>query len=405
VKNRLKVMIDANLPVIGVFTRDTINFPDVIERLVGKKPQLWGAKSKPIGGGLYYNIIDFGLKIQQMPDLDKLYKAMLGLQATILVVNPPEIYDPMFAGGEVPTPKEMLIEAMVSVVGDPKKANSLCTALGGVTLKEAVELASITMARDASLTAQGIVDTRRTYFQGQQGLTLVASHQNFYEPHQALAAYIKAEKASFLHETDPRLIPRGLLMTGPPGVGKTAGAKYIAEQWGVPLYRFDVATTQSKWVGESEANVATNLTRLDYEEPCVVLFDEIEKIFQQKQHDDGAGVSTRLLSQLLWWLAERTSRVFVVMTTNDITAIPPELYRERRIDQALGFEALFKGPAVKFVEHLLDTFPGVVTLKTASADAIVKDVLIKTSKTTVSQAALTEATFKFIKTLKAAPAK
>src|SRR5581483_7259547 len=126
----------------------------------------------------------------------------------------------------------------------------------------------------------------------------------FYAPDDKLAAWIKKERTFFLHEKDDRLVPRGLLFDGPPGVGKTSGAKFIAEQWGVPLYRVDIGGTKNKWLGESEANWLANLSRLDNEEPCIALFDEIEKAFSVQHGHGDSGTTTTMLSQLLWWLAE-----------------------------------------------------------------------------------------------------
>ena len=97
-----------------------------------------------------------------------------------------------------------------------------------------------------------------------------------------------AEKPFFLTGTDPRLIPRGLLFDGLPGTGKTAGAKWVAEQFGVPLYRVDIGGTKNKYVGQSEANMLMNLARIDGEEPAVALIDEVEKVFSTGIHDTAA---------------------------------------------------------------------------------------------------------------------
>ena len=110
-------------------------------------------------------------------------------------------------------------------------------------------------------------------------------------------------------------MPRGLLIDGPPGVGKTAASKWLAEQFGVPLYRVDIGGTKNKYVGQSESNMLTNLSRLDHEEPCVALLDEVEKVFATS-NSDSSGTTSTMLSQLLWWLAERRTRVLVIMTTN-----------------------------------------------------------------------------------------
>lgn len=134
--------------------------------------------------------------------------------------------------------------------------------------------------------------------------------------------------------------------------GKSAAAKAIASAMGIPLYRLDVGAMKDKYVGNSEANLLSALAQVDQVEPCVVLFDEVEKVFQS-QND--SGVTTSMLSQLLWWLQEHKSKVFSVMTTNDRTKIPPELYREGRVDQVmvfLGVEGFVEG--YKFAKGAFD---------------------------------------------------
>lgn len=139
----------------------------------------------------------------------------------------------------------------------------------------------------------------------------------------------------------------------------TEGAKYIAKEWGVPLFRVDFGATKEKWVGNSEANLLATLNRLDREAPCVALFDEIEKVFQSNQ-SDSSGVTTSMMSQLLWWMAEHTSQVFVVATTNSRKKLPPELYREGRIDEVMEFTGFTDlANAEEFASFVLSSFESV----------------------------------------------
>ena len=113
---------------------------------------------------------------------------------------------------------------------------------------------------------------------------------------------------------------------------------------GVPLYRVDIGGTKNKYVGQSEANLLSNFSRIDAEEPAIALLDEVEKVFLTKEGD--GGTTTSMLSQMLWWLAEHRSRVLTIMTTNNSKALPRELYREGRIDAVMLFEGLDKDEAV-----------------------------------------------------------
>lgn len=119
--------------------------------------------------------------------------------------------------------------------------------------------------------------------------------------------------------------------------GKTTAAKRIASSFGVPLYRLDIGAMKGKYVGDSEGNLLAALAQVDQVEPCVVLFDEVEKVFETT---GDSGVTASMLSQLLWWLAEHKTKVFSVMTTNNKDRIPEELYREGRIDGVMLFQGI-----------------------------------------------------------------
>ena len=177
--------------------------------------------------------------------------------------------------------------------------------------------------------------------------------------------------------------------------GKTAGSKWIAEQMGVPLYRVDIGGTKNKYVGQSEANLLSNFSRIDAEEPAIALLDEVEKVFLTKEGD--GGTTTSMLSQMLWWLAEHKSRVLTIMTTNNSKALPRELYREGRIDAVMLFEGLDKDEAVAFVGNVLKTFglePQTNVTPVLKAAGLMTDFGIGKK---VSQAALTEAVKNHVK--------
>jgi hypothetical protein len=302
----LKLAIEAQLPIVAISTRDVMNFPAVLEEVAKRKVQPY------VSGGVFpadCKLFWHRCVAKETLPLIELYSRLAKAHSTLILVNPPRIEEPMFDAGEAPVPKSLLKKFMMAVTSDPAKAENLMRGLGGVTLKEAAELSRLTMARDHSFTVQGLTSTRKEAFQGQQGLSQVETHQSFYEPAKELVKFAALERAFFLTGTDPRLIPRGLLASGKPGTGKTAAAKWLAEQWGVPLFRLDTGTTKSKWVGESEGNLAINLARADREAECIVLIDEVEKVFST-QTSDSSGTTASMMSQLLWWLAEHKSRVF-----------------------------------------------------------------------------------------------
>lgn len=128
--------------------------------------------------------------------------------------------------------------------------------------------------------------------------------------------------------------PRGVLMLGVQGAGKSLCAKAIATAWQQPLYRLDCGTLYNSYIGESERNLRKALRQIEAMAPAVLWIDEIEKAFASaaSQSTDG-GLSKRMFATLLTWMQEHDEPVFLVATANDIHALPPELLRKGRFDE------------------------------------------------------------------------
>ena len=130
-------------------------------------------------------------------------------------------------------------------------------------------------------------------------------------------------------------IPKGILVTGIQGCGKTHLVKCLAKEWDIPLLWLDMGKIFASRVGESEERMREALKIAERMEPCILLIDEFEKGFSGLQSSgltDG-GTSARVISYFLVWMQERTKRVFIVATTNDVESIPPELIRQGRFDE------------------------------------------------------------------------
>lgn len=127
--------------------------------------------------------------------------------------------------------------------------------------------------------------------------------------------------------------PRGILLVGVPGCGKSLSAKSIAANWKLPLYRLDFATVQGSYVGQSEQQLKDALTTAENVSPCVLWIDEIEKGLSGAGGSNDGGVSTRMVGQFLFWLQECKKQVFVVATANDVSMLPSELLRRGRFDE------------------------------------------------------------------------
>lgn len=142
---------------------------------------------------------------------------------------------------------------------------------------------------------------------------------------QRVAAFVGRSTAVKL---DP---PKGILLLGVQGCGKSLAAKAVAGGFGVPLLRLDIGTLYNKYHGETERNLRAALKSSEMLSPCVLWLDEIEKALATEGNDDG--VSRRVLGYLLTWMAERKGKVFVVATANDVSALPAELLRKGRFDE------------------------------------------------------------------------
>ena len=126
--------------------------------------------------------------------------------------------------------------------------------------------------------------------------------------------------------------PKGMLLLGVQGCGKSLLAKAVAHEWALPLLRLDFGKVMNMWMGETEKNIRSALQVAEATAPCVLWIDEIEKgIPRSSPHDAGTGL--RVLGTLLTWMQEKKASVFVVATANSVTDLPPELLRKGRFDE------------------------------------------------------------------------
>lgn len=129
--------------------------------------------------------------------------------------------------------------------------------------------------------------------------------------------------------------PKGILLVGVPGTGKSLTPKNIARLWQVPLVRLDMGAVFGSLVGQSEAQIRQALSAVEACSPCILWIDEIEKgLGGLKQGGGGdSGTSTRVFASVLTWLQEKTKPIFVIATANSVAALPPELLRKGRLDE------------------------------------------------------------------------
>lgn len=145
--------------------------------------------------------------------------------------------------------------------------------------------------------------------------------------------------------------PKGLLLAGVPGCGKSLTAKLISQEWKLPLFKFNLDTIYDKWVGESERKMHDALTFIDHIAPCILWVDEIEKALSSS--DAGNDTGKRIVSQFLFWLQESKSKVFLVATANDISLLPPELFRKGRFSEIFFIDLPNKEERRQTILHYL----------------------------------------------------
>jgi SpoVK/Ycf46/Vps4 family AAA+-type ATPase len=130
--------------------------------------------------------------------------------------------------------------------------------------------------------------------------------------------------------------PRGMIILGVQGCGKSLCARAVAGEWKLPLVKFDTSAVYDKYIGETEKRIRKVFQVAEGIAPCVLWIDELEKVFAGSGPDSAsadAGVSSRLLASFLSWMQDRKSPVFVAATCNNVTVLPPELIRKGRFDE------------------------------------------------------------------------
>lgn len=151
-----------------------------------------------------------------------------------------------------------------------------------------------------------------------------------------LKSWLERRRVVFSSPRDARQYglssPRGVLLLGVPGCGKSLCARAVASEFGLPLVRLDPARLYNKYIGETEANLRLAIHTSESMAPVVLFIDEIEKAFNPGQSSD-SGVSQRVFGTFLSWMQDKPDDIFVVATSNDIENLPPELLRKGRFDE------------------------------------------------------------------------
>jgi len=217
----------------------------------------------------------------------------------------------------------------------------LVSDLSGLSLFEAERALARAIVEDNALTPDDrprIRESKKTLVEGGGLLEFVPAPEGM--DHigglSRLKKWIGTRRVGFLPRPGDRTIdpPRGVLLLGVQGCGKSLAAKAVAASWGLPLLALDAGRLLAPYIGESERNLRDALRRVERMAPCVLWIDEIEKAFVSvRSNEADGGVSKRLVAALLTWMQERTARVFLVLTANSVDELPPEMMRKGRVDE------------------------------------------------------------------------
>lgn len=224
------------------------------------------------------------------------------------------------------------------IQADKKSIELLINNLSGLTVAEAKRLIRNAIYDDDAISRVDVEQVQKAKYEllGQNGVLSfeyetasfaqiggLKNLKQWLEIRQA--AFLSAKKAASLDK------PKGILLVGIQGSGKSLAAKAVAGVWHVPLLRLDFGVLYNKFFGETERNIRQALELAEVMAPCVLWIDEIEKGISTGDYD--SGTSQRLLATFLTWMAENEKPVFIVATANDIQALPPELIRKGRLDE------------------------------------------------------------------------
>jgi len=171
------------------------------------------------------------------------------------------------------------------------------------------------------------------------GVEVMIRKAGFYRPDPGLTDWLNWASRAQANARYYNLRPRGLLLHGKPGTGKTEAANYVANCLNMPLVRLNLPAMLNKWLGEAERSLTNALASVETLAPCVMLLDEADKVITTAS-GSGEETSRRMLSKLLWWLSNHQAPVLTVMTANDLQHFPVELHRDGRLDATVEVKEL-----------------------------------------------------------------
>lgn len=227
---------------------------------------------------------------------------------------------------------------------DAKKREQICKAVSGLTINEIEDVLSLSL-----------VDTKERGVEDRWDVQMMIREKCQAIRREGMLEYVEVSPESkdkiggmeaFKEWTDRNVLaltpeakaagvddPRGCVLVGIAGTGKSQLGKYVAAAGKLPLLRLDVGAVFGSLVGQSEENLRRALHRVEAVAPCVLMVDEVDKAFSNVGSGGDSGTSSRVFGHFLTWMQERKKPVFVLVTANNLTGLPPEFTRKGRFDE------------------------------------------------------------------------
>ncbi len=222
------------------------------------------------------------------------------------------------------------------VKANPRSFDALVNNLSGLTHSEARRLARTAIYDDGAITPSDIPEVMKAKYnllskEGMLHFELDTESFSNVGGFSKLKTWLRQRQPAFEGKAPGLDMPKGILLLGVQGCGKSLAAKAVAGVLGIPLLRIDFSAMFNKYHGETERNLRESLHAAEVMTPCVLWIDELEKGISVSDSD--GGTSKRVLGTFLTWMAEKKKAIFLVATANDIESLPPELIRKGRFDE------------------------------------------------------------------------
>lgn len=325
----------------GFAARNPLEALELIEKLTPETPALFVLKD-------YDNFLkDFSI-IRKLKNLSRKLKTQ---PKNIIIVsseiNIPDSLKEYITLLEFPLPTyseileelNRLISSMQKDV-DQETIYNLATACQGLSLERIRRVLSKVIAKDGEINVNSpvlVLQEKRQIIQQTQLLEFCLTDKNLSDIGglDNFKSWLKVRERAFSQEAINYGLPypKGLLLIGIQGTGKSIAAKILAYEWKLPLLRLDFGRLFASLIGQSEQRVRKMIEIAEALSPCVLWVDEIDKAFAGAQSSGDSGTTSRVLATFITWLSEKTTPVFVVATANNIEYIPAEILRKGRFDE------------------------------------------------------------------------